>query len=443
MVNIPSPDPTVNITVSPDISCDSLDLETLYGLGVRRLAKYTQREVIAYESPSIDRLSTVQRINTPLLETNRKPTAETTRPEGVESQDRCLDPVPIKVQVPVIPQRADASHVDFGVATTVARLDASLAAFSHWASYTNARIFALVEPDNRQAEVQAKADALGINLIMTRSHEPYNHRYFLLIRHLAHNARDRTRWSCIIDDDTFFMSMTNLVQALSKHDDSKPVYLGGISESVAQVGVFGLMGFGGAGVFLSRPLLTQLDAVFDSCQTMDLSGDQKISYCIYQNTDTRLTIEHGLHQLDTFGDLSGFFEATGRELPLSVHHWKSWFDTDMTKLSAISEICGDTCLLGQWMFSDKWILTNGYSVIQYSNKIDPDDKAMEKTWDNHNGATFESYFHEFGPLREKDRKKFSYRLHDATVENGQVRQWYIHKDSSKGDQVLELIWRKG
>lgn len=436
------PDSTFNSTISSNVACDDLDFETLDRLGVSKLAQYTQREIIAVRSGSIDKLATKKRLDTPLLDTDWKPSNKTDQGGIQPSRDRCLNPVPIRVQVPVPSKRADASHIDFGVATTVTRLNDSLDAFSHWAGYSNTRIFALVEPDKRKAEVQAKADTLGINLFMTESNEEYNRRYFSLVEHLVKNARDKTRWSCIIDDDTFFPSMPALVQALGRYDDTKPVYLGGLSESIPQIAVFGVMAYGGAGVFLSRPLLDQLSTVYESCRSMDVTGDRKISYCIYQHTGTKLTVDHRLRQLDIQGDASGFFEA-GRDLPLSVHHWKSWFDADMTKLSAVSEICGDSCLLGQWQFSDKWILTNGFSVVRYSTDVDPDDKTMERTWEDHNGASLESFLHELGPLRPKDGKKFSYRLEDAVVEDGQVRQWYVHRDASKGDQVLELLWRGG
>lgn len=425
-------DLTFNITVPSDVMCDGLDFGLLHRLEVSKLASFTQREIIAVQSDSGSQSAKIQRLDIPLLNANSKASNWT------QLQERCFNSVPVVVQVPIAPKRADASHVDFGVATTMSRLNESLDAFSHWAGYTNTRIFALVEPGEGKTEVQAKAEELGINLYMTISGEEYNHRYFSLVGHLADNARENTRWSCIIDDDTFFPSMSALVDALHQYDDSKSVYLGSVSESIKQVGSFGIMAFGGAGVFLSRPLLDQLKPVHRSCQSMDITGDRKISYCIYKHTDTKLTVEHRLRQLDIGGDASGFFEAA-REPPLSVHHWKSWFDVDMTKLSAVSEICGDSCILSKWYFSDKWILTNGFSIIHYSTDVDLEDNTMEHTW----GGNYETFLHELGPLRSKDKKKFSYQLQDAIVEAGRVRQWYIHRDSYKGDRVIELVWRRG
>ncbi|KAI9931273.1 hypothetical protein ASPWEDRAFT_101556 [Aspergillus wentii DTO 134E9] len=430
-----------NITISSDVKCDNLNFDVLGRLDVRKLSKYMRREIIAVPS-SAQGIPITQRVQTPLFDT-KKLNAEDTVTVQQQLQADCSNPFPITVHVPTSPKTVDASHIDFGVATTLKRLNESVDQFAHWAGYTKTRIFALVEPDDRVNEVQAKADTLGINLYVTQSDEEYQTRYFSLIAHLAENMREQTRWSVVIDDDTFFLSMSALVQALGEYDHTKPAYIGGISESVPQVGNFGLMAFGGAGVFLSRPLVLELSSsdIFDACQHMEFTGDRRISLCIYQYTTTRLTIDHRLRQLDMMGDVTGFFEA-GRELPLSVHHWKSWFHYDMSKVSTISDLCGDNCMLRKWFFNDGWVLTNGFSVVKYSSDIDPDDKTMELTWESHNGAVHESYLHELGPLRPKDWDKVSYLIADSVVEGDTVRQWYINRDPN-GDQVLELVWRSG
>lgn len=151
-------------------------------------------------------------------------------------------------------------------------------------------------------------------------------------------------------------------------------------------------------------------------------------------------MDNRLRQLDMRGDASGFFES-GREPPLSVHHWKSWFQADMAKLSVITNLCGDKCFLRQWQFSDGWTLTNGFSIAKYSTEIDLDDKTMEVSWVGDNGAVDESFMHALGPLRPKDTGKFSYLLEDSVFLGNQVRQWYVHRDAEKGDQIIELIWK--
>ncbi|RMJ26825.1 hypothetical protein PHISP_02312 [Aspergillus sp. HF37] len=428
-----------NITISTDVHCP-VDFDLLDRLDVKKLRHYLRREVVPVQSDAD--LPHAQHLDIPLLDDGQL--SKVDQDLVKQSQDECLNPLPITLKVPQPPKTADASHIDFGIATTLERLNDSIDAFSHWAGYTRTRIFALIEPDGKVAEVRARADSLGINLHVTESNAEYQARYFSLIEHLAENMREQTRWSCIMDDDTFFPSMRALVDALREYDDSTPVYLGGLSESIPQIGMFGLMGFGGAGVFLSRPLVEQLNdpRVMEECQTMDYTGDRRISYCIYQHTGTHLTIDYRLRQLDIVGDVSGFFEA-GREPPLSVHHWKSWFDADMAKLSTVSDACGETCLLRKWSFSDGWMLTNGFSVVKYSNPVDPNDPTMEVTWSGDHGAVLESFLHALGPLRPKDSGKISYNMREATVEDGVVRQYYVHRDSEQGDKILELIWRAG
>ncbi|KAJ5983601.1 hypothetical protein N7481_005700 [Penicillium waksmanii] len=427
-----------NITISTKVKCDP-DVDMLHRLNIKKLADYTRREIVVDFNP--DPLAVKQKVDQPLWDT--KLTGFTNQEEGVV-QDGCSVAKPLTLQVPVAPKSADASHIDFGVATTVSRLNESLDQFQHWAGYTRTRIFALIEPDETKKgvqEVKIKAENLGINLFITESADDYLHRYFALVSLLEQNMREQTKWACIIDDDTFFLSMPALVDALAKYDHTKPYYIGGVSEGLPQIAVFGIIAFGGAGVFLSRPLLNDLAVVYDDCQQMTFTGDRRIANCIYKYTTTHLTIDHRLHQLDLMKDASGFFES-GREAPLSVHHWKSWFEADMPKLSVISNLCGESCLLRQWQFGDGWVLTNGFSVIKYSLPVEVDDIAMEMTWEPHNGATDESYLHELGPLRQRDDGKISFQLVDAVSEpNGRVTQWYILRDND-GDQVLELSWRK-
>ncbi|KAL2861359.1 hypothetical protein BJX68DRAFT_2915 [Aspergillus pseudodeflectus] len=427
-----------NITITAHVGCEP-EFDILERLGVKKVSQYVRREVAAV--PSSGKVPLIQTLDNPLFDRDFI-RAKDRNSSGI-LQDDCSIPTSISLEVSPPPIHVDASHFDFGVATKVDRLSESLDAFVHWAGHTRTRIFALVEPDERIPEVLAKAEKLGVNLFVTESDDEYQTRYFGLISHLAENLREETRWSCIIDDDTFFPSMSALIEAFEKYDHTQQMYVGGVSESVAQIGLFGLMGFGGAGVFLSRPLVEQLSKpeVFEACQQSEYTGDRRISLCVYQYSNAHLTIDHRLRQLDFRGDATGFFEAI-RPLPLSVHHWKSWFHADMAKLSKVSEICGETCLLGKWRFADGWTLTNGFSISKYSTEISTEDTSMELTWDGDHHASREAFMHELGPLREKDEGKIAYLMVDSVVDEDSVRQWYVHRDSDKGDQIMELIWRK-
>lgn len=420
--------------VSPERMC-GVDVKVLGRYGLSGSVHYVRREIVARHTDKPVPMST--RLDIPLLDTQSVNLSHSATDQDYTAN--CSEP--IVVEVPIPPAPVDASHIDFAIATSGDRLIGALDAFAHWASDSNARIFSLIEPYGDIKKIKRKASSLGINLIIFESDAEYNDRYSSLVKLLAENAREETKWSCIMDDDTFFPSLPKLVEMLAKYDETKPYYIGGLSESDKQVAVFGIIAYGGAGMFFSRPLMDQLRDVWDKCEADMEHGDGKIAHCIYQYTTTKLTVDPGLRQLDLMGDASGFFEAA-RPVPVSVHHWRSWFDADMVKLSAVALVCGTTCLLRQWRFSDGWILTNGYSVIRYSTNIPDDDISMEKTWDDMNGATDESWLYTLGPLRPKDPKKFSYRLEDVVIEDGLIRQFYIHRSLLEGDRVLELAWRK-
>ncbi|KAL1971605.1 hypothetical protein VTN31DRAFT_2226 [Thermomyces dupontii] len=376
---------------------------------------------------------------------------------------------PIQLRVPRPPPKVDASHLDFAISTTGVRLLEAMNAFGHWLGHSNARMLAVIKPGADLLAIERKANSLGINLVIIESDKDYETRYWSLVKVLADNARPETKWSVVMDDDTFFPSMTGLVDMLAQYDETQPYYIGALSENAKQIGIFGVFAFGGAGIFISRPLLTELGEVWDGCQEHTEHGDGKIAWCIYQLTDTKLTIDPGLYQMDLPGDASGFFEA-GRKLPISLHHWRSWFWADMAKISSVSRACGTSCILRQWRFADDWILTNGYSVIQYSDQYNEEiakskgkgPRPMEKTWDDMNGSNDQSFYFRLAPLRPKDPGKVSYKLEDTIVEDdGSVRQIYVLRaprdengqkqateqeavtlqNDRQGDRVIELIWR--
>ncbi|OJJ43590.1 hypothetical protein ASPZODRAFT_19312 [Penicilliopsis zonata CBS 506.65] len=346
----------------------------------------------------------------------------------------------VHLHVPFNPSRADASHILFGVATTITRLNESLEAFAHWSRGTGARIIAVVEPDENKVLVRRRAEELGIHLQIFEDRAEYLDRYFSLVRVLFQQRTPDTKWVSFIDDDTFFPSMTNLVRRLDSYDASQPQYIGALSEDFAQMHVWGYMAYGGGGVFLSIPLLTTLNEVYPDCRKFTDTGDWRLARCIYTYTTTKFTWERGLYQLDLHGDASGFYES-GRPLPLSLHHWKSWFDADMVQMSAVSAVCGDACLLRRWRLNDDWFLVNGFSLIQYSSLLD-DLLGMEETWDRSMTRKGNEFAFSLGPLRPKDTGKLSLRLKEAVVAKKVVRQYYLHEgDEETEAQVVEVVWR--
>ncbi|KAF3402526.1 hypothetical protein DPV78_004018 [Talaromyces pinophilus] len=413
----------------------NVDTGVVERYGLTGDVKYTRREIYVVLTDKEEIPITTQ------MDMNLFDVPPTTLSSDVQTTVNCSDPITVRVP-PSLPFR-DASHIDFAISTNMERLMDSMDAFSVWAGYTNTRFLVFIEPGADQRKAQRKAKSLGLNIELFESDVDYENRYSLLVKLLADNARPETKWFCIMDDDTFFLSMSRLLQMLDKYDVSKPHYIGTVTESDSQLSMFGIFAYGGAGMFFSRPLMDELGRIWDECDAGTDHGDGKIAHCVYQYTRTKLEMETGLNQLDLMTDASGWFEAA-RSVPVSLHHWKSWFEADVVKMTAVRDVCGTNCILRQWRFADGWLLTNGYSVIHHGAGVTDDYGAfaMEKTWDDLNGSTDESFVRTLGPLRSKEEDKISLRLADVIVEGGQVRQFYIRRVEG-GDEVLELVWRVG
>jgi hypothetical protein len=362
-------------------------------------------------------------------------------PDAAYSQIRLELPEPLK--------QPNGSHLLFGIATRLDRLESSLHQLAHWAGHTGVKMVIIIPVVERPSEldrVRQEAASLGIDMkILESKLENHEDQYFTLVKELYNNKQPETEWAVIMDDDAFFPSISALVQYLSGYDASKPWYIGSLTEDFRQMMTFGLMGYGGGGIFLSIPLLAELNVpeVYSQCFDHKAIGDRQVADCIYLHTLTKLTPEPRLHQTDLAGDVSGFYES-GRPLPLSFHHWKSWHKLNVTALASVASVCGDACLLKRWRFDDPaagkpWYLTNGFSLVQYSNEIAADDISMEHTWDAQG-----DFRHSLEPLRPKDEGKLQLKLEAVWQEDSgaTVRQFYVRRADTEIVRVHEIIWRR-
>ncbi|OAA34763.1 hypothetical protein NOR_08275 [Metarhizium rileyi] len=398
----------------------------------------------------------------PLIEAGRQDILELNHAcHGAAPADAPCDT--IDVQVPPPFPRRDYSEFLFGVASSSDRLMRSVPQFRHWLGSTEARLLAIVTDDNFSARQMSKLTAYynkaGIRFIGARPANAsvgVNEQHFLavreLIRHVDANTdtdtNTNTRWGVIIDDDTFFPSLYPVARALDELDTSVPVYAGGLSENSHAVQFHGHMAYGGAGVFLSLPLMRLLEPNMEACLEGSpvREGDGMLKYCV-DKTDTNLTQIPGLHQLDMGSDLSGFYESGS--LPLSLHHWKTWHQAPVDKMFEVSRFCGG-CALQRWRFGPDTLLANGYSIVVYKAGLEHIPlHRMEATWRG-DGLDWEW---SLGPTREKMAQgdKKSYYLLDAeVVGSSNLRQVYVHRPdvvSSAAetreptrDEVIELWW---
>ncbi|PWY83522.1 hypothetical protein BO70DRAFT_27523 [Aspergillus heteromorphus CBS 117.55] len=374
------------------------------------------------------------------------------------------DPLPCP---PIIDVNVAADHdVDetdkllFGLATTADRLDRLLPSLLYSYGNTKAGIIVLVpESDDDIPKQEAYFRNRGLDLTLIQSPLDFTARYFGLVDAFSEHIktkRPQTQWVSFIDDDTFFLSLSTIAEELKLFDVSKKHYIGALSEASWQVDTFGHIAFGGAGVFVSKPLLDVLKEYYDECQSWgEQPGDQKLGQCIQRYGDTPLTLWPSLYQMDMKGEVDGVYES-GRKIE-SMHHWNSWYSKDVVKMTTVAAAAGRRSVLRRWVFDQEeivnnatgrstrtfWVFTNGYSLVKYTYDENTPDDAInfdhtEKTWEEDPRG----YEARLGPLRERDQEgvtKDRWLLHEAFVVGDNVHQWYV-REEDEGHSVIEIVW---
>jgi hypothetical protein len=374
----------------------------------------------------------------------------------------------LPLDVPYPYPKKQYPHLLFGLASKYDRINASLPTIAHWLAGTGAQLIGIVvDIEDKDGTLKLKAleaEYAAWNVTATfvaprmkrlipnykdedqESYRPVpvDHHHFMLIRDMLEHRTPYTQWLGILDDDTFFPSLYPLDEELGKYDYKKPQWLGALSDDFNHVKIWGFMAFGGAGVFLSIPLAQEIEPLLEECiaKASVNTGDGILRDCMFMNSRTRLTIVPGLNQHDLLGDVSGFFESGIR--PLSIHHWKSWYQEPILAQATVTSVCGE-CYLQRWRFGNDTLFANGYSITMYHdglNSVNLD--RIEGTWE-HPGP---EYDFSYGPLRPKlvgDKKK-SYRLKDTEItHSGAIRQIYVHKileGETAMDGVIELLWER-
>ena len=412
---------------------------------------YTFREIVTRKTAGLHR-STLTKIDEPLLAGYQ--TIGTLQDVGNASAQPLVLDIPYYKNSP-----ADASHLIFGIQTTIRRLDDSVPQLARWLSNTGAKLCVVLKENETvsvnldqmsELETRMRSQGFDVTLFAAKPEDSFPQRYFSLVSIMYQHRTPSTKWVSLIDDDTFFPSVPALLSMLAARDSSEQHYLGALSEDWWAVSKYGFMAFGGGGVFLSVPLAKVVDAKTETCKNnlRTSAGDISVMDCIYAHTSTKLTPVPDLHQVDMHGDLAGFYES-GRN-HLSLHHWKegSVFGKGlpMAAMHLISDVCGE-CFLQRFQFGTEMVLTNGYSLALYpkghvqSGHINEVDMTrLEETWNRNMDVK-----HSLGPTRprlELEREKFVYSFLDSYTADGGVRQVYLHKGvDGEVDTVVELLWR--
>ncbi|KAH7333405.1 hypothetical protein BKA65DRAFT_527563 [Rhexocercosporidium sp. MPI-PUGE-AT-0058] len=236
-----------------------------------------------------------------------------------------------------------------------------------------------------------------------------------------------------------------------------------MSDDLRVIELYGLSVAGGGGIFISVPLAEQLlkERIWETCtRLLNNEGDELLDSCLNKFTPFRPTFDPSLHQMDIYnGDGSspeaGYIES-GRKL-LSIHHWKTWYEFDVSLGAAVALATGNEGIFQRWLFDGNTVLTNGYSVVEYPQTggyggITTQELAeVEYTWNEGDQEELWRYVHMMGPLRPRktSEKKRSARLVDAVEvivpEGRAIRQTYVEKAVISTafrprERVVELIW---
>ncbi|GAA5883396.1 hypothetical protein JCM16303_006732 [Sporobolomyces ruberrimus] len=262
----------------------------------------------------------------------------------------------------------------------------------------------------------------------SRVGERYEMRVLGLIRD-AWIESERKRWQegsklvdyfVFSDDDTWFTDQGMLREMLSAFDSREDHYFGAFSETKGTVESFGKIGFGGAGVIISRGLVRKMQSTLDRCaeRFSDVfGGDGIMSNCaaFTRNIPLEDLVEviPAMRQMDIRGDATGYL-SSGRTPFMSLHHWSSWLDlipsrdplSSITLFSRAAAFLGGPNFLRRFVFDSGSIeVILGYAVTVYREPLKEEDLgATEHSWDGH-----ESYL----PLRrrlEQGKEKLTYYI---------------------------------
>lgn len=374
--------------------------------------------------------------------------------------DEMTCPPVIDVDVASDDDVEETSKLLFGLATTADRVDRLLSSLLYTYGNSKAGLIVLVpESDDDLDKQETYFRNRGLDVTLIASPLDFTARYFGLVKAFADHIRTKrpqTTWLGWMDDDTFFLSLPTIAEELKLFDVNKKHYIGSLSEASWQVDTFGHIAFGGAGAFVSKPLLDVLETYYDECQSWgEQPGDQKLGQCIQRFGNTPLTLWPSLYQMDMKGEVDGVYES-GRKIE-SLHHWNSWYSQDVVKMTTVAAAAGRQSVLRRWVFDQEehinnatgkstrtfWVMTNGYSLVKYTYDENTPDDAInfdhtEKTWEEDPRG----YEDRLGPLRPKDQAgvtKDRWLLRDAFVVGPNVHQWYV-REEDEGHSVIEIVW---
>jgi hypothetical protein len=149
----------------------------------------------------------------------------------------------------------------FGIATPCSRLIMALEQLVHWLPKSGCPLHVIASPEEPSTLLAAQEafESHAINLTVKIDTSDFPIAYFSLLKLLYDTRLPSTKWLVLMDDDTFIPSLPSLVEYMEANfDSSKEVLVGAATEDILQLNAWGLIPYGGGGIFISIPLAAHL-----------------------------------------------------------------------------------------------------------------------------------------------------------------------------------------
>ncbi|KAG6006301.1 hypothetical protein E4U21_007183 [Claviceps maximensis] len=310
----------------------------------------------------------------------------------------------------------------FGVSTSYERIAhndwAILRAWQRWLTdkdgSSNGAGMVLMLNSASSAQLDAVDTMLheaGIEAYVTSTDEPTSkaRRYYELVRVLKTYAatlaatRQSKHWFGVVEDTVFFPSLTYLAERLSSYSPNEQLYIGipSARSDWKQAGEY-ITTYGGGAIFLSRhvvsliPKLPCLENDIPASSYQAQNWDVVLRDCVREKADISMHVIpafYSPHDSDYRPQLAS--HETGVR-PLLLRDYQERHRLDVAMAHLVTNICGETCFMHQYLFHDNWAIINGVSISyhpgglshyrhhRHHNHDDHDDNHSRDPNRNHN-----------------------------------------------------------
>ena len=161
------------------------------------------------------------------------------------------------------PTRYTASTLVFGITLSVDDIFESLQHWPYWARKSKVSFHILLPSSDYDRVTEATElirGSLGINVHVeaTQDTDDPAKLTLMLVESMQKKAASGMEWFIILSPATFVTSVDDVLLALEPYNSGQSLYMGGLSERTQQKEKRGLFAYGGAGIVLSRQLLTTI-----------------------------------------------------------------------------------------------------------------------------------------------------------------------------------------